>query len=199
MNYVLGDYITNESDSMFAIVRTGQHYRLIVNNSIGPVTEAVDGSEDGKTISLDKVRKILSKFQGCQFSYNGVNLFETEEICYKVVNTEHADYYISCSRIPTKLRYRMGETTRPEFGKIFVFISLTSALHFYHSLLGTNFVVLKCKCGGLVPLDERLDVDSSQTEIRAWWKGVNHKYYYYTANCPDGTYGADWVTPIELV
>lgn len=125
------------------------------------------------------------------------DLKEQKIYCYKVVQCIRNGFF-SCSTIVTKLAYVINHITRPQFGKIFVFQDLSLANKFIDNM-NDDFVILKCECGTLSPIKERLStVYTTSNDIRVWWKSINNKNFtkYYT---PEGTYGTDWVKPIEVV
>ena len=64
-------------------------------------------------------------------------------ICYKLVR-RHRYEYVSINPY-CRLIYRIGQTTRSDYGGLYVFTSLSDARHYFDKFYAS--CILKCECG----------------------------------------------------
>ena len=111
-----------------------------------------------------------------------------ELTAYKVLAKCWNGFY--STNIHNRVRYNIGEVTKPDFGKLFVFKDLQLA----RAWSGESYPIFKC----YVSNPQRAEyMAASQDEVRIFWKG--DKLTHGKEPPPYGTYFVDEVQLIEKV
>lgn len=119
-------------------------------------------------------------------------------ICYKVVNSETNFFTSYMANFQYKLSYSLNTVTAANIGKIMVFDSLEKARNF----VSHKYIILECECGELTKINEMLHFTCMYNDhrtLKRFWLDSDTIDSKYKFPAPDGTYGTDWVKPIQVV
>jgi len=122
-------------------------------------------------------------------------------ICYKVVYSENYDgTYCSfmAAELPSEysLLYRLGKTTVPKIGRIFVFDTLPNALEFRYASCSSILEGLATDVGKPTYLCNAL---SSRSLLINFWKYRNKSNTWEIKEAPKGTLSCSSFTPNKIV
>lgn len=197
MYYNLGDRINGVDGKDFVVTKIDDYLRVIYLPNFAVEAEKYEIDQYSTVISIEKLKEILARYSDFQLTYKGTKLFDT--YCYKVVKKSLiSEWFYSCLALSTTLKYEIGKVTVPEFGKIFVFDTLENAKSFAFTHVGDSAYILKCESSSLSKVNGRVYSDDPPQKIKDFWSGIIFADRA-SLRVPYGTFGADWVKPIEVI